>query len=292
MIQVLICISNVQSQTYVPFPDSNAIWNVYEYRDQPYSVSTTQYLIIGDSIIGNKLYHKLYFSQNKTTFPNDSTYYRGLVREDSMKRIYFNGYSDMPQDTADVLLYDFSLNVNDTFAELNGVTQTIIAIDSILINNKYRKRYTLNPDWAGKYWIEGIGSTRGLLSSIDPFPTCTCIHSLLCFQQNDTVLYLDQNISSTCLPLLTDISDVYSSENSIEVFPNPVSSSSLIIFPEGNKAFSRLEIYNSTGILTNSINVLSKTCYRIDKGDFTSGVYFFRLVEKTGHFLTGKFLIL
>lgn len=288
---VLASTSKIIAQTYVPFPDSNAIWNVYEYRDQPYSASTTQYLLIGDSTIGNIHYHKLFFSQNKTTFPNDSTYYWGLMREDSVKRIYARN-SYMTGDTNDVLLYDFNLGLNDSIVENNGVTQTITSIDSILINNKYRKRYTLDPDWAGKYWIEGIGSTRGLLSSIDPFPTCTCIHSLLCFTQNDTVLYLDQNISNTCLPLLTDISNDYSFKNFIEVFPNPVLSSGLITFPDINKTFSRLEIYNSTGTLINSINVLSKTCYRIDNVDFTAGVYFFRLIDKSGHFLTGKFLII
>ena len=46
---------------------------------------------------------------------------------------------------------------------------TITAIDSILIDSEYRKRYYLSVEFGAEYIIEGIGATSGLFENMEFF---------------------------------------------------------------------------------------------------------------------------
>lgn len=281
---VLISTTSSQSQTYVPFPDTNAIWTYYKYCPADFD-QTSQYFISGDSIIGTYHYHKLFASFNQTTIPNSNMQLAGLFRKDTLKRVYYkNGYGEN-------LLYDFSLSVGDSIIySVAGNHDHIIGIDSVLIFNKYRKRFALD---CGAFWIEGIGNTMHVLVN-EPGPIIDdgCINNaFVCFSENDTVKYLNPNFSS-CFSITTKISDTdIINDEEIIIYPNPITSSSIMTFPNHKDNFTRLEIYNVTGTLIQSIYVTTKTSHQIDKKDFIKGVYFFRLLDKTGNYLTGKFLI-
>lgn len=177
-------LSKLQSTTYHPFPEQNAIWNFrwtlvgteYDF-DEKFSLSLS-----GDTIIGNQTYHKLV-----TPYGGDIS---GAIRQDiTAKKVYFIA----PSETTEHLLYDFTMQVGDT---VKGYTQgkfgydIVVSIDSVLVGNSYRKRWLVNSGY-NIYFIEGIGSTYGLfqISPVDntDFPD----YSLLCYSENNQTLFPD-----------------------------------------------------------------------------------------------------
>jgi hypothetical protein len=93
-------------------------------------------------------------------------------------------------DNFEYLLYDFNVKSGDDVSwgmESNHVDK----IDSVLIGNSYRKRYTLKNN--GDVIIEGIGSVvKGLLSSVSPIQVCSNSNywwNHICFSQNGQTVY-------------------------------------------------------------------------------------------------------
>ena len=172
---IFLTFTCVQGQTnvYHPFPDSNAVWcgdnggydGTYFYQ---YNYSE---FIRGDSTIGGLTYHKLYKTGH--TYESSPPYYvifqnqfSGLYRQDvSHRKVYV---FDSGHDT---LLYNFNLSLYDTLPESvcnSHLSNYISSIDSIMIDNSYRKRFWLSrigsisyQDSAYVALIEGVGSTFG-----------------------------------------------------------------------------------------------------------------------------------
>ena len=81
-------------------------------------------------------------------------------------------------------LYDFSLGVGDTFD--NGVVHlTVTAVDTAFIEGYERRILTMD---SGEQWIDGIGSTRGLLAPVTE-PTDEYEEVLLSCRSGDVVMY-------------------------------------------------------------------------------------------------------
>lgn len=166
----------MKCQEYIHFPDSNAIWSEVFISQQPFYTETYQYGMIGDTLINSIIYHKIY-RLNDTIYPLNPGQYCGAIREDSEKRIFLYGSECTPFGLGqeEVLLYDFSKSVGDTvFVGIDGIGPAgyliINTIDSILIENNYRKTFHFTT-LEDVFWIEGIGSTRGLFSPIIELPT-------------------------------------------------------------------------------------------------------------------------
>lgn len=158
---------HAQAQTYVPFPEDSAIWNVveYGYGTIPPETGTWHYGIKGDTILSNILYHQLRVNGGslgsinpESDFNPATSLYFGGIREDSLKRIYLRKSTD----TTEIVLYDFSLNVGDTFCFRSQPCGTnclpVVAIDSIQVGNSYRKQFHFSFNGQQEKWIEGIGS--------------------------------------------------------------------------------------------------------------------------------------
>ena len=138
------------AQSYTPFPTSNASWIEVIYCQEKH------YSLVGDTLVNNQIYHQPYvndkvYTQNATGCPigSGSTIYgsyAGAYRNDSInKRVYFLP----PNHQSDTLLYDFNYSVGDTLKSTykpvdtaNGITYTVIRIDSIFTAGKTRNRYT------------------------------------------------------------------------------------------------------------------------------------------------------
>lgn len=212
LLLIISCTTIVYGQQYVPFPTANAQWNICLSRSidnsfsSPYIKSITSYFIQGDTVINDKTYHKLYSKSDEL----GTRFYGGLREED--KRIYYlscgtGGYSlqvkSLSNDLKDclkqqirysadeVLLYDFNKNrVGDSLI----TNYPISYIDSVWIQNAYRKRYKI----PGDYVIEGIGSVKqGLFGYITPIPMCSYFTwEFLCFSQNGESVYINPSYSS------------------------------------------------------------------------------------------------
>ena len=211
---LLIAAISVGAQKYVPFPTGNAQWNIHFKNWSSTSVLSSyiiEYKQQGDTVLNGKTYRKIYSTSPGTL---NGSYYRGGIREEN-KRIYWldntnsgyfgigkylsNGQKDcmkqyMTANPNEVVLYDFNkTKIGDTL-----ITK-IIAIDSVKIQNTYRKRYTILPyrqtigwQYTNDYVIEGIGSVKnGLLASVTPLLACIepPMWEFVSFQQDNQVLY-------------------------------------------------------------------------------------------------------
>ena len=171
--------SFAQTNVYHPFPDSNAAWREsYTYLDGTMHLHyfDYQYFIKGDTTVNSKTYHKIYYTGIKTDWPPIDTVFtinelRFGLREDSNKRIWKKIFDS----SSESLLYDFNFNNGDFFVSSISPDSAnlIIGVDSVLVDNSYRKRYLLHNNWMQSsnplFIIEGIGASTGLAEMIMPF---------------------------------------------------------------------------------------------------------------------------
>src|SRR6185295_14800092 len=176
-----------QTSIYHPFPVSDAVWRENRSaEDASYSyLWTEQKFINGDTVIGGNTYHKIYETGILTlslplwaggTFISSNPFYdtyQGAIREDLNHTIYIV----LPFHPSEDLLYDFNLSAGDTiqncYLHSNAITILVQRIDSIFDGADYRKQFVLTGDTVASAIpyttiIEGIGTTRGLLTTFEP----------------------------------------------------------------------------------------------------------------------------
>lgn len=239
-----------QTNVYHQFPDSNAVWNIHYSiscigtgsAEDFYSIKMT-----GDTLLQNQLYHKLFIPYVESTIYGDcfgsgfSASYQGAVREDTTERkVYFV----QPGQADEELLYDFTMQVNDTLqgyiASSDIYNPDIVQeIDSVLVGNSYRKRWVINPCY-GIYLIEGVGCTYGLITGTIPCVLDLWDYQITCFSQNAEVLY-PENV--TACELITGV-EYHEPENQFTLFPNPARTSLSI---QSTEKITALKIIDITG---------------------------------------------
>ena len=230
------------SQSYHPFPDSNAVWREYGVDDPinlPDLFYINEYFIKGDTLINGLLYKKVGFYSissisGDTSASNDQFFYR---QDTINKKVYIQNLFYPFNDT---LVYDFNLEVGDTLSDMlylppeNSVDYFvwIDSIDTILTPNGSLKRFWLFSTatwWGYGYWIEGIGNINGFFGPPIYLPG-DIYRQIFCFRKNDTIIYsapitdvFDEIVSEAdCdsvyvnVPPLSDLL----SQNPIEVNPN------------------------------------------------------------------------
>ncbi len=242
-----------QTSTYHPFPDSNVVWNFnfahYCFWDgtanENYSIT-----ISGDTVINDMLYHKLItpFIESYSTGTCGGwlpTGYKGAIRQDiANRKVYFVP----PDDISEQILYDYNMQIGDT---VRGITQSylpdnediVLAIDSVLVGNSYRKRWIIN-DWYNVHFIEGIGSTYGLIEPSPGYTTDFWNFELTCFQQNGETLFPEPN--SDC-QLITAITETNNYSTFVRIFPNP--SHGTVEIEMKGKGIKILEIIDMKGVI-------------------------------------------
>jgi hypothetical protein len=290
-----------KAQQYVPFPDSNAIWRV-DYC--PYGVPINecyfyQYTLKGDTIINGKNF-KIINVYGQGPAPNYIHFNCniGALNQDIISRkIYFKkfnySYNCFPvpfsANPNDSILFDFSLNIGDTLKQqcnlfYNTDTLFIQAIDSILIGNKYRKRFILGVIGGSPYGIpdiiEGIGSDNGLIEPIDNQFMYANYSHLVCYGLNDTSLY--PSYSPNPCATITNIDAVDEVKNKPNIFPNPFNDNANISYALSEGSFVSINIYDLKGeIIFNIENGYKpKGNYMINfsNSKLLNGIYYFQFI--------------
>ena len=303
----------IKAQQYVPFPDSNAVWSEYcsqweEYYPPPYPYYYRYILKNNDTLVNSKTYHTIFYSLIDSSFYSTDTSlkYAGGIRE-SNKILYY-----LPKDsTTEYILYDFSKHKGDTivykysvFAQYYGEwpvdTLIITNTDSIqLLDGTYRMRDSLeflNNGYTSPcfdfLWIEGIGSTWGLLTPVGDIPTKDLDgrHSLLCFKKDTDIIYHVGN-NNDCYPITNSINEVAENNLKCSVYPNPFSTETTL---EIDKTFKDaiLTVYNSFGQNVKLIKNISGQTMTLHRDNLPGGLYFIQLVQDNKTFATDKIIII
>ncbi len=293
-----------QMGTYHPFPTSKSLWS--QAHINQYSVVTDkyQYGIFGDTVINSTTYHKLYSrnfpSCGDTSMTASNSSLIGAIMEDNFKRVYYYPFANLPSGSncganKNYKLYDFSKQtIGDTILFDTSSTShcyrynylTISAIDSILIDNKYRKQFHFAAQ--GDTWVEGIGSLNGLLYITFPMLTCSCIDVLTCNLQNDSTYYFSRNYNyCLCYPL-----EVNEKEEKViaEISPNPFSAETSITV-NGNLNNATLTVYNSIGQQVKQIKNINKQTISIQRDNLPNGLYFVNLYQNNKIVASNKLVI-
>lgn len=283
----------ISGQVYIPFPDANAIWSEIYTNQQPFEVNTYQYGVSGDTIINSTSYHKIYQLAD-TLYPLTPGQFRGAIREDN-KRIFVISYNSVfpGSGNSEVLLYDFTKKAGDTiFVGQDGIGPegylVIDHIDSVLIDNNYRKTFFFTT-LEEFYWIEGIGSTRGLFSPITAQPTGYQKWQLICFNQDGDVKYLNPEFNS-CFQNFNGIEDNSNTNKLVDIIPNPIVEQGVMKLDNTNNNLNVLEIYDLFGQIISRINITNKSQVNLNRVEYNPGTYFYRI---SGHIMipfTGKII--
>jgi hypothetical protein len=279
---LLLNFSNVKAQTYYPISDTNAVWDIVLYPDPqgPYPfpyVNHFKYRLDGDTLINSISYQKLLrTSFNIVCSVDSTTELYGFLRNDIEMRKVF--YRDI-YSADELLLYDFNLKVGDTlkgsvFLYLNPFT--VSAIDSILINNNYHKRYSINlrEFFMDEYLIEGVGTTVGLLERVSEFWP---FYELRCFSQNGQLGYLSPRVTDCRLESDTCYVGIYDQLvlPKIRIFPNPAKDYLYLNLDEQTNINNLFTLYDITGRVLYQKEFISSLM--LDCSTYERGIVFYRI---------------
>lgn len=285
----LFCIEGF-AQNYTPFPTDSAVWRVNYYSGAlgcPPLVAEYQYTMNGDTQIVSLVYKKIFrsgVSYQSFCYP-PAFGYAGAIREDSGKHIFLR----LPNANADTLLYDFNLSVGDTvhnYLNFTCSSPTVSSIDSVLVGSSWRKRFNLYDSSCGASgvsFIEGIGSTRGLLEWTSAFESAG---QLECFQLRGQTLYPDT--ISNCPLIVAGIP-----ENKKACAVNCIATNlNAVSFSAGEFCnYKQVFIYNSRGQNVYAVSGNLVFPFRISAAEIGSGIFYAQFISASGEMTTVKFLM-
>ena len=262
---ILLTLSSAFAQN-INFPDSNAIWSVYNEK----------YFVDGDSTFNAIDYKKYYFSNDSIV---TSGSFFALLREEILTKKVFAISSGNAQEH---LIYDFSLSINDTvsvfplsFPFTSGpILVKVESVDSVLIGDTYNRRLKIIGEYLNsgyeEYWIEGIGSTMGIFNSGVSGTMIIDIYypTLLCFEKDGVILFHNPNFTDCyeIYPVGIKESGLYTGT---KVYPNPTNSSLLI---ESNTEIVFFSLFSINGGIVMTKHIGEKT-FTVDISAFPVGLY-------------------
>lgn len=237
-----------------------------------------------DTSIEAIIYRKLIKSSD-SLFTEISTI--GGIREDS-NRVFL---SKSKYTSEEVLLYDFSLNANDTVIVHRLVNirnfssyPTMVKVDSvstIVLYGENRKRLFVEyqcigyPDDVSKdVWVEGIGSlTNGLLNeTCHCFTGCYTESYLTCYFEDDNLKWSNSDFNRCVIDSSGMVNSLHEdglNPEKVLIMPNPVIDISSISYSVG---FELAEVYDIMGrhLKTYWFNEHS---IEVSRNDYKSGIY-------------------
>jgi len=293
------------SQQNFPLIKDNGVWRSAAAGivtpPDPWWISKFQFVMDGDTLISNKTYKKLYSCDYSPSINNKS--YIGVMRQDTTEKIYFTlhsslniGYSGYHiQQNVEYLLYDFLISVGDTFIVANKVDsmQVLQSIDSVLVHNEWRKRWTFIGKSTNhqRVWIDGIGDTKGLfypfLFEFEDYQLLTCYEDSNDFWLNPELV---QN-GTDCFAVGIEEANAYEKFN-LSLYPNPATDHiNIDIASQYKQQNSEIIIYNSQGTEVYKTDIPNNTeTINLNINQLPPGVYFLRLLTDEGIGASGSFI--
>ncbi len=303
--------TNVAAQSYIPMPDSNAVWmqgaGLYNfYGNHPYATCDNPLSFGTDTVINARTYHRLYGQKvcnwlntylsppPAGTIVSGTDYYafslRAIFRQDTaQKKVYlYDMFSHR-----DTLLYDFAnLVVGQpypaTFAAPSQLNLSVSSQYTMALGGNTHRAWKLStvtqPDVVDI--IEGIGSSQGFGTQIlIPFESMNYLH---CFSKAGNVLFSNPPRPFYLLPFPSngacDITlNTTEQERKISkpfIFPNPAESVIHISIASLVKENAVMEVYNTLGELSLSAP-FSET---LDVSSLQQGMYIILVKNKTQDF--------
>ncbi len=239
------------------------------------SVTHSEAIIFsGDTIISAVQYFKVFRSVDEAQELYELI---GFARETPEKKVFFRLYSAEEE----FLMYDFGANVNDTivvaelfssddnlgifFDENHPVIVTFI--DTVYFAEQNRKRLHIHD--GGDFWIEGIGSMKGLFKN--EFLFVGYDNKLLCYYEDDYVLYQNPDFNSCIISTEIQSANI-DMINDFIIYPNPSFNNFTIKILPFQQQNIQVSIYDITGKLLKTKTLISSET-QIDTSEWSAGIY-------------------
>ncbi|MDB5282568.1 MAG: hypothetical protein JWO06_1643 [Bacteroidota bacterium] len=297
------------SQFYRPFPERNASWtDRYYFCEDPMggnaTIDNNHFFLNGDTVIYGLVYHSLmregnqYYGncngQHAQSFISFGLSNAGYIREDSMKKVY---YLFFPSSTEEIL-YDFNLAVGDSFLATTFINAPafisvarVLSIDTFFSNGVYR-RYNFevfdtsqNRWFNANSWIEGIGSSAGLLC---PFFNYSRMgagdQELICFGDSSGTVYPSFSLQSCAL--VTALIEQKVKIKLLNIYPNPANDYCTIQL-DGLENSYTAQFVDITGQEIMTFKITNPTT-QIPISNLPAGLYFVKVSDALGHVGVGK----
>jgi hypothetical protein len=265
------------SQPYIPVLD-NASWIVKVYYfggSQTFTISQS-----GEQTVGAHTYKKFVRSGTSTEF---------LLREDIAARKVYKLINN-----ADVLFFDFNLNLSDNITLSNGQNYQVISVSNINVNGGQRRQWYLNnnsPFGYDEVWIEGVGNKEQPVMARYEWPSDPA-YGLQCSSQNGVFVYnqglANGGVPTDCLALGVNEHDYAASR--ISFAPNPFQSE-LVISSAVNLNNATLKIYNTLGQMVHQMDYLNGDKITLNRGNLNAGFYLIQLFENGKLLVSKKVLV-
>ncbi len=307
-------VSSISAQDYTPFIFPNAKWNIHglscDLSGSPIQGfhSFGSYWTGSDTLINGVSYYELFMRSSQAqayicnsletsflSFNTGNPYLVGYLRQDTNARMVFY----LPKDSlSEMTLYNFNLSLGDTSLSValgfSGVI-TVSTVDSFQSGGVYYRRFnfqlfdtTWNMTFPAGSWIEGFGSTAGLLRPFFPeYPVPGRIW-LECFSQNGLRIYPNYSMGG-CVEVTSIEEDKLEVNVGVRIFPIPVISSfslQLFSFPESQTCF---HLFDALGRQVMQELITSATT-NIHCGSLPNGIYFWQLQAENKILQRGKLL--
>lgn len=260
LIIMLICVFDTFSQSnYIPLKLNDAHY-LYECTSTlNFCKSTSSHKYIGDTIINSFTYNIIKSEYYKypacsalVDFVNPISY----IRDDSVNRkVYYYDISN----SKDTIMYDFSLQIGDTFRSPFFNETILFSIDSMQINTIWHKVYLFKKEYTGGITmsfpiIEGVGGSLGFFKSIIFYPEPSLSYGgLVCYSVANEIKYPYNAIGKSCAwPTFTN---QYESEENALFFAN---NNLTINSNEGELLIYNIQgqiVYNKSSLKVNYINL-------------------------------------
>jgi hypothetical protein len=232
-------------------------WNYLTSYNVADLLYTLIYKAYGDTLVNDVNYRFLYEDAYQWGMESEII---GMIREDTMTGRVWVRYLE---DTADYLIMDLNLDVNDTFLIPNKIDSNYdkkVKVEEIAYN-QYGKNVVLA--WNYGCFIEGVGTDI----MIRDFESST-YYELLCAYKDNEIIYVGPR--DTCnLWISTGIPEVR--QGNFKIYPNPASGP--IMFETDEAGPWTVWISGVDGQLLYSTKV-EEYNRQIDLSPFGRGVYF------------------
>jgi hypothetical protein len=289
----LVCSNIATAQTHFnnTIVNENSSWATLLYGlgsyDIPCCVSTEYLFFDGDSTTNGNSYKKVFSCDDSL---HENVKYIGLIREENNKTYFIS--ATHPYPGTECLLYDFSLEEGMSFeysyfcTDEPSISFYVNTVDYVEINGVMKKRIELT--FLGRtvdVWVEGIGSMSGLLYSLYNEFLSGGVRLLLCYFQDNELIYKNSLYSECYYDDPDDIVSVkpyFLNEHSITIFPNPTAGVLNLIQETINNeqlTINNIEIFDIYGRKQKAEGRKQNV---IDISQLSAGIYFVKISTETG----------
>jgi hypothetical protein len=287
------CISTGQTYTYRKFPTSTdkPIWlDVCGWKGFPDSYRHYLWGMIGDTIISNLSYSKLYSIKDTLLNMASIKYYFAGIREDSAKRVYIIYSGDIKEK----ILFDFSKSINDTIIYNNNYYDYFQGLWNRLdtarvifdeIGEYYNRNFRYFETSLSGIIFEGVGNGSCTFNPGNIYPDDFNAY-LSCFKKNDTVIIGYYN----CLQHYTNSIVKQINESKLNVFYRPLENELVVNCREINN-YVTISIFDITGKVVKYNQIFCNSINRISLVELNDGIYLYRVSSIFNNYIiSGKFI--